>query len=106
MQWDDLMERLREGGLDPVEDDFVDEYGQFAARDVRSLRNRYFQMYVWTGAPGRNHTGSPYVRVRNRSRRFPGPDPKRSRHMEAASETSCSTYPPMPKSFWKQFDRC
>ncbi len=43
MQWDDLMERLREGGLDPVEDDFVDDYGQFAARDVKSLRNRHFR---------------------------------------------------------------
>lgn len=43
MQWDHLLARIREGGLDPVEEDFLDDYGQFAAGNVKNLRNRYFR---------------------------------------------------------------
>ncbi len=43
MRWDDLLARLREAGMAPVEEDYLDDYGSFAARRHERLANRLFR---------------------------------------------------------------
>jgi hypothetical protein len=41
--WEELILRLSRAGLGPIEDDFIDDYGQFAARHIPRLRDRFFR---------------------------------------------------------------
>ena len=43
MQWDDLLKRLRQIGCNTVEEDYVDEYGQFITGDYDSLKGRHLR---------------------------------------------------------------
>lgn len=52
MQWDDLLARLRDAGIEFTEREFLDDYGQYAARDDARLRGRYFRCTYGQAATG------------------------------------------------------
>ncbi len=43
MRCDDLLTRMRGAGMAPVEEDYLDDYGSFAARRHERLANRRFR---------------------------------------------------------------
>src|SRR5215468_11175920 len=43
MTWNDLMDRLKASGLNPVEETYMEHYGKVLAAQRREFRDRYFR---------------------------------------------------------------
>ncbi len=53
MIWNDFMDRLRQAGLEPYEEEFMDDYGVIATRKYAVLEGRYFRcMFAATRVEG------------------------------------------------------
>ena len=53
MTWNEFLDRMREAGLEPHEEDFMDDYGLVATRKYAALRGRYFRcMFAATSTQG------------------------------------------------------
>ena len=53
MIWNDFMDRMRRAGLEPYEEEFMDDYGEMAARKYAVLEGRYWRcMFAATRVKG------------------------------------------------------
>ncbi len=53
MTWNELMDRMQRAGLEPYEEEFMDDYGVLATRKYTALEGRYFRcMFAATRVEG------------------------------------------------------